>query len=102
MKCIFVLSSTGNFICKKCGYLVSNKNLQRECSGVMKVDQSTETRSVVCVHLGKVNKKIKCNSCEGNVRIKLFDCAIHKQCTLSKDIDDIACCKSCGDYISIT
>lgn len=46
----------------------------------------------------------ECPSCgqdaEGRakVRVTLFSCAVHGQCTAGKKLDGIACCKGCKDY----
>lgn len=49
-----------------------------------------------CVHLGQPTGEMrKCPSCTGDVDVKLFGCAIHTQCTVAKEVADIACCAKC-------
>jgi len=51
-----------------------------------------------CQYLGSLHSEKGCDSCQGKVRIKLFDCAVHGQCSIGKALPGIACCASCPDY----
>jgi hypothetical protein len=52
-----------------------------------------------CQHLGPaLGEKIVCGTCAGNVRLKVFGCALHKRCTQLKPVDGAACCAGCLDY----
>ena len=54
-----------------------------------------------CIHLGDdTGEVITCNNCSGNVRVKIYECAVHKQCTLGKKIGEVVACTDCGDYRS--
>jgi len=52
-----------------------------------------------CKHLGDaVGTTVDCAGCTGTVKLKLYACAIHGECTLGKKLDGIACCAQCPDY----
>ena len=51
-----------------------------------------------CLHRRNVARKIKCGSCKGSVRVKIFACEIKGECTLARAIDGIACCATCEDF----
>ena len=57
-----------------------------------------ETARGPCVHLGKATKDtIKCTTCNGNVRIRLFECELHKRCSIKKPVG-FQCCWNCPDH----
>jgi hypothetical protein len=59
---------------------------------------ATATRGT-CTHLGAATGETQeCRTCAGSVRIKLFECALHGQCTLYKPLCQIHCCQTCPDY----
>lgn len=43
-------------------------------------------------------RAVECPTCTGKVRIKVFTCALHTECTLAKPLPGIACCQGCRDY----
>lgn len=51
-----------------------------------------------CIHLGEETGRIECPSCSGTVRVKTFACEIHGECTLSKALNELACCAGCAEY----
>lgn len=53
-----------------------------------------------CTHRGKATGTQTCPTCSGTVKVKVFACPIHQQCTISKRIEGIACCAACPDYDS--
>lgn len=51
-----------------------------------------------CVHLGQpTGETIACQSCTGQVQIKLFTCAVHGSCSLAKPVGR-PCCAGCDSY----
>ena len=51
-----------------------------------------------CKLLGEYLNRTKAGvACRGTVKIKLFECAIHKICSINKPVG-WHCCHSCGDY----
>jgi hypothetical protein len=52
-----------------------------------------------CVHRGAIARRlVNCHSCPGDTDIKVFGCAIYRECTIGKQLAGIKCCASCGDY----
>ena len=50
-----------------------------------------------CKHLGEyLNRTKECVACRGTVKIKLFECAIHKICSINKPVG-FHCCP-CPQY----
>lgn len=56
-----------------------------------------KTKSFDCSHRGEALRTIDCKGCRGNTRIKVFECTIHTECTLAKQVG-VAVCKTCEDY----
>lgn len=50
-----------------------------------------------CVHLGDLRGTVKCKSCKGNVNVKVFECEVHRTCTMSKKLEDTMMCP-CEEY----
>lgn len=53
----------------------------------------------ICVHRGEETRTELCESCSGRIRLKVFSCNLHSECTDAKPIMDIASCKTCGDFL---
>lgn len=51
-----------------------------------------------CDHLGAELRRQQCETCGGNVQVKVFACAARGQCTLAKPLDGIACCQGCTEF----
>lgn len=49
-----------------------------------------------CVHRGDLIREQKCDSCRGNVNIKVFACALHGECTMFKKIPGVHKCDGCA------
>jgi hypothetical protein len=56
--------------------------------------------STVCLHRGPVLREVPCLACRGQVRVKVFGCRIHIECTLGRMLADVACCAACADFQS--
>lgn len=52
----------------------------------------------VCQHLGPATGFVECPACQGNVRLKVFACEIHKSATMKNPINGLACCAVCREY----
>lgn len=50
-----------------------------------------------CAHLGNETRKVQCQSCGGNVQIRVFQCSVHGECSQSKDVG-VKTCQGCQDY----
>ena len=53
---------------------------------------------VPCTHRGAVLRDEPCPSCPGNIRVKLFACSLHSECTVAKPLGSLACCATCPDF----
>jgi hypothetical protein len=53
-----------------------------------------------CVSRGEVLREEKCATCARAVRIKVFHCKQHGECTLSPRLSSVRTCRTCSDYIS--
>lgn len=53
-------------------------------------------RSLDCVHRGAELRTETCPSCQGHVEVKVFACALHGECTLSKPLG-AQTCQTCPD-----
>lgn len=54
---------------------------------------------LACQYREAVVGEVECSTCTGSVRIKLFSCPIHKQCTVAKQMEGTVCCLTCEDYV---
>jgi hypothetical protein len=57
-----------------------------------------ESRRGQCLHLGEPIGEQKCETCPGNVRLKIFACALHQKCTPQKQLAGVTCCAACPDF----
>lgn len=59
---------------------------------------TTVCRETTCRHLGELSRLAGCESCGGNVQVKVFVCAVHTECTVGKTINNLACCATCEQF----
>jgi hypothetical protein len=50
-----------------------------------------------CTSRGASTRQQECESCAGQIKIKVFACNKHTECTIGKQLPGIACCASCVD-----
>jgi hypothetical protein len=50
-----------------------------------------------CIHQGDVTRTELCRECKAEVKIKIFACELHGECTLKAGIG-VKCCRCCADY----
>lgn len=92
------IGATGEWYCINCGLntgiIYSNKKpeLNSECNNIL------EATTKKCSNLKEEINLIECDSCSGSVKIKIFECSIHKECTIAKQIENIKCCQTCKDF----
>jgi hypothetical protein len=55
-------------------------------------------RTRPCIHRGEARREKQCPTCRGQVRLKVFACALHGECTVARAAGGLACCASCLDY----
>lgn len=53
---------------------------------------------VQCRYLRAQAGERECHTCSGRVRVKTFGCALHGECSLGKQVDDVACCATCKQF----
>lgn len=87
MNCLFVSDGAAAFRCIECG---------RACP-VLARRVCVKPRGD-CLHRGEQTGVRDCASCGGNVRIKLFGCSVHSECTVAKQLDGVPCCASCNEF----
>jgi hypothetical protein len=51
-----------------------------------------------CRHRGEAIDLIECPTCQGRIRLKVFACTVHGQCTIDTPLLIVACCKQCPDF----
>jgi hypothetical protein len=51
----------------------------------------------LCVHRGREARQVGCETCGGNVRVKVFACAVHGECSIEKPVG-VQVCRSCVDH----
>lgn len=54
-----------------------------------------------CRHLGVVLRHQACETCQGEVKIKVLACGLHDECTIGKQLGELACCGACKDYVPL-
>lgn len=57
-------------------------------------------KTSTCIHLGAPIREQRCEGCKGEVRLKVFACAVHGECTFGKLAGVVSC--PCGDYVPAT
>jgi hypothetical protein len=55
-----------------------------------------------CRHKGEQIGTFACPDCAGSVRLKVFECRVHVDCTVAVQIPGHACCSNCPDYSEIS
>jgi hypothetical protein len=53
-----------------------------------------------CIHRGESTRSVECNSCRGRVRVKVFACSVHGECTIKKRAGELKTCLGCVDHES--
>jgi len=51
-----------------------------------------------CSHRGESTRSVECNSCRGRVRVKVFACDLHEECTIKKRAGELKTCLGCTDH----
>jgi len=85
------------YLCAACGRpwwsTWPAKHLHRECGGL----RVAMAGRGPCVHRRDETRRESCQTCQGNVRLKVFGCALHGECTLEKPLPGLSCCAVCPD-----
>ncbi|MDB5386237.1 MAG: hypothetical protein JWM11_1883 [Planctomycetaceae bacterium] len=54
-----------------------------------------------CLHRGEEFRTEECPTCGGNVRVKIFSCQVHQECSLSSRLTAIKNCLDCADFETV-
>ena len=83
--------------CKKCRQVVRSKY---DNPGLRKHPcKQAVPRRGPCSHVGYELRREVCGTCGGKqVKLKVFACDVHGECTIEKPLTGIKCCKSCADF----
>lgn len=85
--------------CHLC-FLVETREDYRELWGIP--PGVVTPKQKYCLHLGPfTGERRECPSCNGTVRLSVYSCGVHELCTLGKEVEGVACCKSCTDNTTI-
>jgi hypothetical protein len=60
--------------------------------------QNSQAASYLCRHIGSEIRRQDCPTCRGHVELKIFACAVHRECALSPNAVAVSCCTNCADY----
>ena len=60
--------------------------------------QEAHSRNGPCIHRGDLLREDQCPSCRGVVRLKVFACGLHTECTVARVLTGCACCANCPDF----
>ena len=58
------------------------------CAACRQRDMPGLSHVTSCMHRGREIARVKCDSCQGNVMLKVFACDLHSACTLSRRLAD--------------
>jgi glycosyltransferase involved in cell wall biosynthesis len=93
---LFLHLPRGRFRCLSCGKEIeSSDKIAHDCQGRRSKPAKTD---ISCIHRGDEVRRVICDSCGGRkVELKVFACALHKECTLGKPQPGLRSCTKCAD-----
>lgn len=97
MHCIWTRVGDG-YVCEHCGWQ-SPVQLKQPCRPLAP-SQPARPLDMSCAHRGEQTRLIQCDECVGAVRIKVYSCAVHGECSLVTRLSGVGgCCfAAAGDY----
>lgn len=61
--------------------------------------EASADRRAPCVHRGEETGELRdCDTCAGQVRLKVLGCDVYGACTVNQAAEGLACCATCPDY----
>ena len=90
-------------ICKICGKAREVPLPPLRCCGTVYYSadaNSDDPRWVpgsLCSHRGESTRVVECKACKGTVKLKVFACDVHGECTLKKNVG-LHVCLGCDDW----
>jgi FkbM family methyltransferase len=89
------------FRCTRCGFVSQSGDIQVECPAQAHLPRPPQASSLVlCRHCGGEVRRETCPDCPGSVRVKIFRCAVHRECTHQKRLAGVACCAGCSEFVT--
>lgn len=94
------------FVCAACGYVATNIRvlpIRRACPA-WQGNRSVPAAIIApiprsaCQHFAAESRRAACETCAGQVQVKVFACGVYGECTLAKKIGSLACCAACERY----
>lgn len=85
------------FACIHCGF-----TQHRSAIPVLPYNRQCTKPLPPCTHIGDTLRTVDCPTCSGRVKVKVFACSVHGECTLGKSVDGVACCLGCKDHSELT
>jgi len=64
----------------------------------MEMREPSTRDNTPCAHRGEEVERRVCETCRGSVKVKVFACMEHGQCTQRTKFDDTPGCDRCKDY----
>jgi len=55
-------------------------------------------RKKTCVHRGQELRKVRCETCTGNVQVKIFACSVYSECVIGSVVENLTSCVLCDSY----
>ena len=84
------------YVCIDCGLGVRARHEVSPASIIASCN-AERCQAAKCIHRGAEHSRLeRCETCCGNVRLKIFPCAIHGECSLDQGAS-VTCCP-CEDY----
>lgn len=76
--------------------VVIDRRKDREYVQAREVQRDRQEKG--CRHRGEALRQEWCPTCSGRVRVKVFACAIHRECTVSRKLPAIEKCRTCHEW----
>src|SRR5579859_1398849 len=86
--------------CRFCWLFQNDARYRKHWGGPASLPNVQTRLTVKCIHRGEELRQQDCPSCAGTVKVKIFGCSLHTECSLGKQLTGTACCANCHDYAS--
>ena len=104
MPCTFIPIDARWKACTCCGQRVTlnaPEPIRHACGGLLRQPAAAiGKRTAPCQYRGSEQRTEQCETCQGNVRIKVFGCCKHVACTVAQPMPGLAICAACPDYVA--
>jgi len=86
-----------NCVCRHQATSANPSSIIRKLLGLGQPTVPAQSR-LDCIHRGELLRLETCSECRGKIEIKVFECAKHGACAISKRINGVAMCDHCHTY----